>query len=178
MGDMQKNAFTIIELMIALFILSIGISGAFIVLRDISVASSISTSRLTAVFLAQEGIEVIRNIRDYNWAKGVEWDTNIDETTDTRLQYDSDKFPDTDITSCGTAGHPCFLAVYPGEEKGFFMCRPAGEFKRTITVEKKDLNGDGKDDKMHVISEVEWQQRGRTFKVYAVEDLYNWWRAQ
>ena len=164
---MKKNAFTIIELMIALFILSIGMSGSFILLRNISVASSISSSRLTATFLAREGVEVIRNIRDYTWVKGApDWDESILEKTDTRLQYDSEEFPD--IRFSGS----CYLA--PNPSSGFFECQSSGKFKRTITVEKEDLDGDSEPDKMHIVSKVEWNERNQHFEVYAVEDLYNW----
>ena len=164
---MKKNAFTIIELMIALFILSIGMSGSFILLRNISVASSISSSRLAATLLAREGTEVIRNIRDYNWAEDYRWDRSISELSSTKLQYDTSEFPDN--RSLPT---PCYLVVNP--DSGFFECSSTGKFKRTITVEKEDLDGDSEPDKMHIVSKVEWSERSHHFEVYAVEDLYNW----
>lgn len=173
---MKKNAFTIIELMVALFILSIGISGSFILLRNISVSSSISSSYLTATFLAREGVEVIRNIRDRNYLYGHLWDTYINlagsEEAKTLLQYNSSQFPHWGLP-CGIAGFPCYLRVNPSS--GFFELHRSGKFKRSITITKEDLNRDGEPDKMHIVSEVEWQERGKTFKVYAIEDLYDWY---
>ena len=113
-------------------------------------------------------VEIIRNIRDYNWAKSRVWDKNIEETVDTRLQYNSSKFPDTNISF-----NPCYLKFDPS--KRFISCSSEGKFKRTITVTKEDLDGDDKSDKIHVVSKVEWEEKNKTFQVYSVEDLYNWY---
>ena len=64
----MKNGFTLIELIIAIFILSIGIVGIFGAYSAMVVATSDISNRFTATYLAQEGIEIVKNIRDLNWA--------------------------------------------------------------------------------------------------------------
>lgn len=64
---LNKKGFTIIETILAVFIITIGVLGAFSLILMISSFTSGISSRLSAVYLAQEGIENIRNIRDSNW---------------------------------------------------------------------------------------------------------------
>ena len=62
-----KRGFTIIELIISIFILSIAVVGIYSAFSMMVVLTADASDRLTAAYLAQEGIEVIRNIRDTNW---------------------------------------------------------------------------------------------------------------
>ena len=78
----NKRGFTIIELMISIFILSIAIVGVFGAFSVVVVLTSDASSRLTGSYLAQEGVEIIRNIRDTNWLSTtatapVNWDDNL-----------------------------------------------------------------------------------------------------
>jgi type II secretory pathway pseudopilin PulG len=62
-----KNGFTIIELVISIFILSIAVIGIFSAFSVMSILTSNASDQLTATYLAQEGMEIVRNIRDTNW---------------------------------------------------------------------------------------------------------------
>lgn len=73
----KKNGagFTLIELVIAVGVFTVGIMGAFtLALADLKVAKD-NFNRVLAADLAREGIELIRNIRDSNWLK---IDANVD----------------------------------------------------------------------------------------------------
>ena len=73
----NNKGLTLIELVIAIFVISIGVVGTFGVLQKIVVSTSLSSSKLVAAYLAQEGIEIVRNIRDTNWVEGEAWDNDI-----------------------------------------------------------------------------------------------------
>lgn len=64
---MNKNGFTLVETMVAITIVTIAISGAFFSANSSMVASSIARDKLTASYLAQQGIEYVRMIRDNNY---------------------------------------------------------------------------------------------------------------
>lgn len=66
----QENGFTIIELVISIFILAFGIVGIFNAFSIVAILTAESADRLTATYLAQEGMEIVRNIRDTNWING------------------------------------------------------------------------------------------------------------
>ncbi|MCX6718693.1 MAG: hypothetical protein NTY81_03800 [Candidatus Staskawiczbacteria bacterium] len=63
----EETGFTIIELIISIFVLSVGVIGIFSIFSMVVVLTSDSSDRLTATYLAQEGMEIVRNIRDTNW---------------------------------------------------------------------------------------------------------------
>ena len=73
----KKRGFTVIEVIIATFILTVGVLGAFSVIQMILTFTSNVSSQLAAVYLAQEGIENVRNIRDSNWLAQIAWDQGI-----------------------------------------------------------------------------------------------------
>ena len=51
-------------------------TSAFLVIQSIQTGNKIQ-KRIVAAHLAQEGVEVIRNIRDSNWLSGSNWTANI-----------------------------------------------------------------------------------------------------
>lgn len=66
---MQQKGFTIIELIITIAILSFGIIGVYGAFSPLVSLNYTVSSRFTASLLAQEGFEIVRNIRDSNAAK-------------------------------------------------------------------------------------------------------------
>ncbi|MGA2418049.1 MAG: prepilin-type N-terminal cleavage/methylation domain-containing protein [Candidatus Staskawiczbacteria bacterium] len=62
-----SRGFTIIELIISIFILSVAVVGIFSAFSMVVILTSDAADRLTATYLAQEGMETARNIRDINW---------------------------------------------------------------------------------------------------------------
>jgi len=79
---LNDKGFTLIEVIVVIFVITIGLLAAFNIIQDITVHSRVAASRLTAVYLAQEGVEIIRNARDSRWlveigaGTGHNWDDN------------------------------------------------------------------------------------------------------
>lgn len=68
--SMRKNSasgFTLIEAMVAVTILTLSIAGPLYTANSAIVASMIARDQLTASYLAQEGIEYVRAMRDYEY---------------------------------------------------------------------------------------------------------------
>lgn len=63
----KQKGFTVIELIISIFILSAAIIGILSAFSIMNILTSDTADRLTATYLAQEGMEIVRNIRDTNW---------------------------------------------------------------------------------------------------------------
>lgn len=68
-GYGKKTADTLIEVIIALFVLVIGSGAATVLIVSSLQANTFSKDSLVGLNLAVEGIEAIRNIRDTNWVK-------------------------------------------------------------------------------------------------------------
>ena len=78
----QQKGFTILEVIIAAFILVVGIGGAFTLIQQNLSVASISKNRLIAINLVNEGLESVRGIRDSNFiailksVPAINWDDN------------------------------------------------------------------------------------------------------
>ena len=79
---LNKKSFTLIEVIVAIFLITVGAGGAFILIQRTIAFTDIISSQLTATYLAQEGIEMVRNARDSNWLAGNEWDLNLPSGTE------------------------------------------------------------------------------------------------
>jgi len=64
MNSDKKKAFTLIETLMALTVIIVGAVGAFIIVSRAIRISPVARQEIIASNLAQEGIEIIRNIRD------------------------------------------------------------------------------------------------------------------
>src|SRR3989344_7233349 len=93
----MTKGFTLIETIIAIFLLTAGVVGSFSLMQKVTSFTSISSSQFVASYLAQEGVEIIRNIRDTNYLERQTWDADIGVGVG-RLDYRSDGFPDA---TCG-----------------------------------------------------------------------------
>ena len=65
----KQTGFTILEMLLALAVLSVGIMATFTLsLANLNTAKD-NYQRILAANLAREGMEIVRNIRDSNWLK-------------------------------------------------------------------------------------------------------------
>jgi hypothetical protein len=94
-----QHGFSLAEVVAALFVFMIGAVAMLSLVSASLRESKRSEGRLTAIYLAQEGIELVRNIRDQNWINGRSWRSNsvggcnlgVDESgTPTQCDYDLD----------------------------------------------------------------------------------------
>lgn len=161
---MENKGLTLIELMIAVFVIAVGTVGAFTVLQKVIVSATLSSSRLVASYLAQEGIEIIRNIRDTNWVLVTPpWDDDISTNPSNYLDYRSSTLPDD--ANCDGKDYLKYDDI-----DGYYKCSlNGGKFKRTITVDKSEV------DKMEVTVRVEWSEYGGAHSITVQENLYNWY---
>lgn len=76
--QLLRTGFTLIEVMAAVAVLSIGLVGGLTVITKNLSAMYSGADRIIAANLAVEGIELVRNVRDTNWlTTGNDWDEEI-----------------------------------------------------------------------------------------------------
>ena len=66
----HEKGFTLVESLVAIAVFTVGISAAIFVIQQSFFVGARVKNKIIAAYLAQEGIEVIRNIRDRNWMQG------------------------------------------------------------------------------------------------------------
>jgi type II secretory pathway pseudopilin PulG len=160
----NENAFTLMEAIVAIFVITTGLVGVLSLVSQTIAASTFSKDKLIAAYLAQEGIEIVRNIRDTNWLQSLDWDNGLAFGI-YEADYDSQSLS-------GFSGNPLnleSLTNYYGYGSG-----NATKFTRKITISKVDPADTSPYYRKNVKVEVFWQEKGTPHKVEAQENLYNW----
>jgi prepilin-type N-terminal cleavage/methylation domain-containing protein len=163
--DKKKNrkGFTLIETLVSLMMVSIAFLGIYGAVAKYSQQTKQVKDTYVASLLGQEGVEIVRNMRDKNWVTAAAWDNGL--------------------TSCsGCSGHTngcqadyndAALASYNDStgylwiNSGFYEYGSTG----TITPYKRQICIDESGNIVHVVVNVYWTG-GRQTTVK--EDLYNW----
>lgn len=165
----HERGFSLLETIVALSILVTGIGGAVgLVAQSLSTVSAIKDI-IVAANLAQEGIEVVRNLRDENWLNDLDWRGSgggiaLNSDGDYRVQYDS-------LALISYANVPLQRNAfgyhgYNGE--GGFTGGSDTPFKRKISISTVTST------EMKVTSTVEWKARGNDKSLVIEDRLFNW----
>jgi len=158
--DYGQRGFTLIETMVALVLITVAMGPVFILATSsVNVASRIEHN-IIASNLAQEGIEVIRNIRDTNWTSGAVFDNNLPVGT-WRVQWDT------------IGGGLMAVGSNPALKKDSGLYNyPTGTdtvFRRTVTISKPNSG------ELVLISSVTWIERGNIDRTVSTEShLFDW----
>lgn len=95
--NINQSGFGILEVLIASGIIAI-FAGGVIILGNMALRSVVvNKHRLQAAYLAQEGVELVRNIRDSNWVDGNKntgWDFGINDSGGNNRYLDQDAITD------------------------------------------------------------------------------------
>lgn len=164
----KKKGFTVIELLLSITIAGIAlmaISGATpIMMYQINFAKQ----KTVATYLAQEGIELIKNIRDYNTMSGLAWDATINGSIP-EAQIDYTFVPGSTLTAYG-AGNSLTLNGNGFYTYGGTAVSPA--FKRKISLTKNTATTPNY---LAVVSTVEWSDKYGNHQVVIQDNLYPYW---
>lgn len=160
----KSKGFTLVEVLVALFVLTTAIVACLNAVNRGLSSTQNAKSKLIAANLVQEGIEVVRNIRDTNW---LEQRTNPDLLWDDGLSAG-----DWEVTYQSQSLSPYLGRYLRINANGFYNYTIGTDtkFRRKITIQRIA------DDQLRIISGVEWQEKGKTYNLTAVSDLYNWLR--
>ena len=157
---MKNKGFTILELIVAIFVMTVGVLGAYSVVQQIIVYTLVSSSRLTAAYLAQEGIEIVRNIRDTNWfTNPADWNNGLTGcATGCEVDYN------TSLSS-----YTGFFLKYSSTNGYNYSSGDPTKYKRKIIIDSSTNNI------LKVSVLVEWTEKGNPYTVTVEEHLYNWY---
>lgn len=67
MNKRKQNGFSLLEVILVISIVTIGLLGVFSLVAQNIQVQNVNKNYLVASMLAQEGLELVRNIRDTNW---------------------------------------------------------------------------------------------------------------
>jgi len=152
MNTEHKKGFTLIEMVVSIFIIVIAVVGILQVTSKYVQKTKLEKEAYVAALLGQEAIEIVKNIRDTNWITLATWNTGL---VDGAYEVDYD---DTGLTSDASR----FLYI---DSNGFYnySTGTATIYKRKITL----VNGT---DKISITVDVFWRGHTTTIK----QDIYDW----
>lgn len=164
----KKKAFSIIEIMAVVFIITIGMVGMMNLIGQSIRVQRLNEHTLIAYQLAQEGIELVRLIRDNNW---------LAEESDDFISvmapgnYCLDYF-DVNLNS---SANPCILYL---NNNNFYVHESSNNietpYSRLITIEEYD--GEVEDGvAVNVLVKISWDDVSGTFEYEAETRLYDWY---
>ncbi|MDO8509539.1 MAG: type II secretion system protein [bacterium] len=169
----STSGFTIIETLVALSIFSFSLVGLLTIssgrVHDISNVRN----QLTANYLAQEGIETIRNYRDNLVMTTGGWNTfstaiiNACKTSGCSTDSLSRKFTTCSVANCGILSQDATTGYYDG----FGSIGTPTPFRRVITIKSSTNN---LNDELVITSTVYWTEGSNNRTVEMAENLFNW----
>jgi len=154
----MNKGFSLTEVIIAIFIIIIGIIGAMGLITYSISNVTVGKSQIIAASLAQEGMEIVRNIRDTNWKEDVDWNDGLDNGN-YRIQYNS-------LGLMSLSGNPALRI----DSNGFYQYSSGTNtrFHREIIITNLSAI------EIKVISKVTWDERSRSYEIEAESRLFDW----
>jgi len=165
------KGFSIAEITIAIGIIAVGLIGILSLAPVILRSQNYSVNYLTASMLAQEGLELTRNIRDTNWLDGSSWDDKL--SIDDNYAIDGVDLANIYFASADLADETSRLNIdSTGAGRYCAGLNPAcsgtaSSFKRVVELTNND-------DSITVNCIVRWIDRGKENNYIASTELYDW----
>ena len=177
----SKKAFTLIETLVAIFILTVAVTGPMSAAQSSLKASFLARDQVVAYYLAQDAIEGIKNLKDKKALNGDDWldivPSNCINGSDgtTHMQCNFNSYDNEDWDVCGDDQN-ILQCDYMKLENGIYKYDSSegdnSRFKRSVFLYETVSNPD--EIEVNVI--VEW--RTNLFltdkRIKAQENIYNW----
>jgi prepilin-type N-terminal cleavage/methylation domain-containing protein len=162
-----NKAFTLLEMLVALAIITVGTLGVFGAAARYSKMTQKERENLVAVYLCQEGIEIVKNMRDTNWVESsTTWKDGLTACS-SGCQAD---FDDTAFSSWASDSH-LYIEGATGLYK--YIASPGPNDVETSYSRKITIAEVG-DDELDIQVDVYWGAE----TVFVKENIYNWRNAE
>lgn len=173
-----KKGFTILETMVAVFILTLSITGPMVFAQQGLRAAFLARDQITAFYLGQDIIETMKNIRDENALNNVNWMAGLYDSISTCSSpnpcpiYIDTTEPNPTAKEC--VGGVCPMMRLDSNGRFGYETDPSStesRFKRTTYIEEFSANKEAK-----IVVEVEWASNVRVgnARILVQENIYNW----
>lgn len=190
----KKSGFTLIEMMVALSIFSFSVLAVLVLLGTSISNVGYAEKKMTASYLAEEGIEFMRNMRDTfvlydpdgaqkGWEK---FNTSLNQciftnnnpnNPDKKCYFDNQGMFSSstpivyiDYSSCSVPPYNgiCPIMHYDPNSGYGYTSGTATDYIRDVFVQEITP------DEIRIFSTVHWKQKSADFSVTFSEDLFNW----
>lgn len=179
----KEGGFTIIETLVALAIFTFSIVGLIVITSQGIADTNFAKNKFVASYLAQEGIEIVRNVRDSGALTGAAWEDTFQQNAlaglgacfvsaqSTGCDIDADTFA---IDSCSAASrNGCGPLRYDAATGAYILNSVnvdvlESSFSRVIALRTISAN------EVEITSTVSWRQGTTSKNVTVVATLADW----
>ncbi|MCL5017325.1 MAG: prepilin-type N-terminal cleavage/methylation domain-containing protein [Patescibacteria group bacterium] len=167
MNKQKQKGQAMVEAMVALSIIVVGILGVFNLTSQSLSLNRVDADRYVAVNLANEGIELVKNLLDDNIMNDAQpWNYLPGFVSDGNYEMDYSSTSLTAISGVGSARYFYFSK----SGSGYYRYPQAGEQANTTFQRVINITTDGTEH-IKVISTVYWTSRGSLYS-FSVEDHF------
>jgi prepilin-type N-terminal cleavage/methylation domain-containing protein len=159
---MNKKGFTLIEMVVSVFIITVAVVSIVQATTKHIQQTKFEKEAYVAALLGQEGIEIIKNIRDTNWVISSSWDTGLTSCA-------SGCQADYDDVSLSAYSSSSYLYIEGSTKFYKYIVSPLAADTKTIYTRKITIDT-GTTDVLKITVDVYWRGNTTTVK----EDIYNW----
>lgn len=160
------KAFTLIETLVAISVLIMALVGPLTIAEQSLRSAYYSRDQITAFYLAQEGIEYMRAVRDQNYLVGLSWLTGISNCTNVNCYVD---FPNFNHSACPNDVCPALLV---STTDGLFNHQSGATSKFTRSVTLKTVPN--ATNQMIVSVTISWVSGNIQRSFQLEERIFNW----
>ena len=173
--EKKQKAFTLVEVLVAISVLIIGMLSGFVLVTRALYNVAVIKDRLTASFLAQEGIELTRQIRDSNFLRilngeSINWNNGLSDGSYYIKSNVEGDGPILLVPVDDSLEVPNFF--YDDNDDLKIYNYTDGEltnFNREIKITNISDN-----DEIRVESIMKWKTKSIDFNLTVEDHLYNW----
>lgn len=164
----KEKGFSLIEILISILIVAIAIVYVYRVISKYNTYTQKERESFVASYLCQEGIEIVKNMRDSNWIEGVDWDNGLTSCT-SGCEADHN---DTTLTAWSSPGRDLYIENVTGSYE--YIASPVladihTSYKRRIEI----VNPGPGDDELDITVIVYWGTNAANAMVVK-ENIFNW----
>ena len=157
----------------AMGVISVGFVGSLVLLSKSASQASLLKDRVIAAHLAEEGIELIRNIRDTNWLNpgSPGWRSGLGDTNNGLVNYNEPFMTEnanSDSWCLNWNGTHYKHATAPN-----YICNTTFKRHMILTTKSETISGTNVD-YLEVKSVVEWRERANNKSMTVIDHLYDW----
>jgi Tfp pilus assembly protein PilV len=177
----SARAFTLLETMIAVTLLAVSIVAPMTLTAQSLKSAYYARDQVTAFYLAQEGLEAVRNVRDNNILQNSQGTTPVDllqgipSKSGSPFRIDA---RNNTMTLCSTDGSACLPLQTDGTLYGYNAGWTTTQFLRTLTacfVQPSGACNGTVSDEAKITVTVSWRTGGLQLRTVNIsENLYRW----
>lgn len=164
----KQKGFTLLEMIIAIMVVTIGVLGIYTAVLKYTKNTQQERERMVAAYLCQEGIEIIKNMRDSNWVASAAWNTGLTACG---------SGCEIDYSGTGGDGTTSGLTAWSGSGNFLYIDATTGLYKyehiaadTKTNITREIVIDTGTVDELKIAVTVTWGANTMTVN----ENIYNW----